>query len=125
MVVFQYEGVWIGFANVFNPMSYYNGKGMPPYDSVGATPVGTVNTVLTWSPECAPSLPPSAPLIPSLLLFSTDSLVSLPKRLLAWVWLTFHWLWSGGWQRAQLAVHPARQILRAARLHSARRLRLL
>ena len=66
MVVFQYEGVWIGFANVFNPMSYYNGKGMPPYDSVGATPVGTVNTVLTWSPECAPSLPPCAPL-PSLL----------------------------------------------------------
>ena len=56
MVVFQYEGVWIGFANVFNPMNYYNGKGMPPYDSVGATPVGTVNTVLTWSPECAPSL---------------------------------------------------------------------
>eukprot|EP01052_Picozoa_sp_SAG31_P037923 SAG31_NODE_4976_length_2823_cov_1.737885_3_plen_164_part_00 len=51
MVVFKYEGVWLGFANVFNPESYYNGQGMPPYDSVGATPVGTVNTVLTWSPD--------------------------------------------------------------------------
>ena len=51
MVVFKYEGVWLGFANVFNPENYYNGQGMPPYDSVGSTPVGTVNGVLTWSPD--------------------------------------------------------------------------
>ena len=34
-----------------NPIGYYNGKGKPPADSFGATPVGTVNGVLAWSPD--------------------------------------------------------------------------
>ena len=51
MVAFRYEGVWIGFANVFNPTNYYDGQGPPPPGGSGATPVGTVNGVLTWSPD--------------------------------------------------------------------------
>jgi hypothetical protein len=51
LVAFRYEGVWLGFANVFNPTAYYSGRGAPTAGmwNPGAAPPGQVFGVLAVS----------------------------------------------------------------------------
>lgn len=50
LVAFRYEGIWLGFANVFNPINYYPGHG-DPGPAPSAAPAGQVYGVLAWSPD--------------------------------------------------------------------------